>query len=195
MNHRNDSTGRSLMFRQEFDCATAGNSRQAQKSLHRRPPEWQDVPARATSILNSDSRNAKGEMLFRVLGLSSTAEVVYTALLDRPRADLQELVRATELTENEVRKALDDLADLAFLQPSREDPHRLRLISPHIALDLAIRKQEAELARRAQELAASRAAATEAALSYSTAAARTVTGSTEHLDDQFQGVCAALREV
>ncbi|MEV7213500.1 helix-turn-helix transcriptional regulator [Kitasatospora cineracea] len=101
-----------------------------------------------------------------VLGLGPTAEAVYAALLGHPASGVAELVGITGCGEAEVRAALDDLADRAFLRPSRDAPGGLRVVGPEVALDLVVRRQEAELARRAQELAASRAAAAEAVAAY-----------------------------
>ncbi|WBO69546.1 hypothetical protein [Streptomyces camelliae] len=98
-------------------------------------------------------------MVLGVLGLDPVAEAVYAALLQHPKSDLSGLQAVTQLTEAEVRAALDDLADRAFVRPSRDIPGGLRIVSPQIALDLMVRRQEEDLARRAQELAASKAAA------------------------------------
>nr|WP_042372525.1 helix-turn-helix transcriptional regulator [Streptacidiphilus neutrinimicus] len=115
------------------------------------------------------------------LGLEPVAEAVYGALLQHPQADLSELLAATRLPEAAVRAALDDLADLAFVRPSRDTPGGLRVVSPQIALDLMVRRQEAELARRAQELAASKAAAAEAVAAFGSLAPNTAVNGAERL--------------
>ncbi len=79
--------------------------------------------------------------------------------MENPQSDLADVVGVTGLTERQVRGALDELADRAFLRPSRETPGGRRVVSLQVALDLVVHRQEAELARRAQELAASKAAA------------------------------------
>lgn len=101
-----------------------------------------------------------------VLGLSLTAQSVYAALLEQPQAVLADLVDAAGRPEPEVRDALDELAGLTFVRPSREEPGRLRAVSPQVALDLIVRRQEADLARRSHELAESRAAVAEVAAVY-----------------------------
>jgi DNA-binding CsgD family transcriptional regulator/sugar-specific transcriptional regulator TrmB len=120
-------------------------------------------------------------MVLGVLGLGPVTETVYSSLLARPRSDLQDLVRSTGLSERQVRDALDELADLTFVRPSRESTGGLRVISPEVALDLLVRRQEADLARRAQELAASKAAAAEAVAAYGDLAPNTAIGAAERL--------------
>ena len=97
--------------------------------------------------------------MLEVLGLQPIAESIYTVLLDRPGFGVAELVEHLGLSEAEVRAGLDELADLTLLRPSRENPGRLRAVSPELGVDLFLRRQEEELARRAHELAANKAAA------------------------------------
>jgi DNA-binding CsgD family transcriptional regulator/sugar-specific transcriptional regulator TrmB len=116
-----------------------------------------------------------------VLGLGPIAEAVYAALLEHPASGVAELVEVTGCGEAEVRAALDDLADRTFLRPSRDAPGSLRVVGPEVALDLVVRRQEAELAQRAQELAASRAAAAEAVAAYGALAPNRAVDGTERL--------------
>ncbi|MGV4988460.1 hypothetical protein ACWC0C_43415 [Streptomyces sp. NPDC001709] len=58
-------------------------------------------------------------MVLGVLGLEPVVETVYAALLRHPQSNLSDLQAVTDLTEQEVRAALDDLADRAFVRPSR----------------------------------------------------------------------------
>jgi DNA-binding CsgD family transcriptional regulator len=120
-------------------------------------------------------------MVLGVLGLGPVAEIVYSNLLTNPCSNLNDLVQAVGLSERQVREALDELADLAFLRPSRETTGGLRVISPQVALDLLVRRQEADLARRAQELAASKAAAAEAVAAYGNLTPNTAVGAAERL--------------
>jgi DNA-binding CsgD family transcriptional regulator/sugar-specific transcriptional regulator TrmB len=108
-------------------------------------------------------------VMLGALGLSAAAEAVYTAMLKHGDADLMDLVTYTGLTETAVRMALDELADHTFVRPSRRAPGRLRVVSPQVALNLILRMQEADLARRAGEFAAARAAAAAAIAEYSLA--------------------------
>ncbi|MFF5765772.1 LuxR C-terminal-related transcriptional regulator [Streptomyces tanashiensis] len=68
---------------------------------------------------------------------------------------------ATLLTENQVRAALDELGRLMLVRVSRDHPGDLCAVSPQVGLANILRQQEAELARRQAELAASRAVVTE----------------------------------
>ncbi len=91
-----------------------------------------------------------------VLGLSPVAQAVYAAVLGHPGYGVAELTRTLSLTETQVRTACDELADLALLRPSHDTPGLLRAVNPAFALDLVLRRQEAELAHRASELAEER---------------------------------------
>ncbi|WP_432021515.1 TrmB family transcriptional regulator, partial [Streptomyces sp. 1222.5] len=116
-----------------------------------------------------------------VLGLEPETEAVYAALLGCPQSDLSDLLLITQLTESVVRAALDDLVDRSFARPSRDNPGRLRAVSPQVALDLIIRRQEADLARRSQKLAADRAAAAEAMAAYGHLTPNVAANGTERL--------------
>ncbi|GAA1985141.1 hypothetical protein GCM10009838_54120 [Catenulispora subtropica] len=116
-----------------------------------------------------------------MLGLSSTAEAVYTAMLADSSADLEALITATEQDERAVRAGLDELAELAFVRPSRDLPGAFRAIKPEVALDLMMRRQEAELARKTQELAAKKAAAAAAVAEYGRASSGSPDSGTERL--------------
>lgn len=94
-----------------------------------------------------------------ILGLPPEVEAVYVAMLERRQSGLADLVNITGLSEAKVRAALDEMAELTFVRPSQESPSGMRVVSPQVALDVIVRRQEADLARRMQELAASKAAA------------------------------------
>ncbi|WP_344441596.1 LuxR C-terminal-related transcriptional regulator [Kitasatospora nipponensis] len=121
--------------------------------------------------------------MLSVLGLEPETEAVYAALLGCPQADLSDLLAITQLTEPVVRAALDHLVDRSFARPSRDNPDRLRAVSPQVALDMIIRRQEADLARRSQKLAANRAAAAEAMASYGHLTPNVPVNGTERLVD------------
>jgi DNA-binding CsgD family transcriptional regulator len=92
------------------------------------------------------------------LGLSSTAEVVYRAMLDEPMWGVAELVEHTRLTEEDVRGALDALAEVALVHPSRDAPGKLRPANPEVGLAVLLARAEAQVAQRQHEIAATRAA-------------------------------------
>lgn len=101
-----------------------------------------------------------------MLGLDRTAETVYREMLSDPTGGIAELCDRLAMDETEVRDALDRLADLDLLRPSREVPGTLRAVSPQLGLELIVRRQEDELLRRRQELEASKAAAARAIAEY-----------------------------
>ncbi|MBS2964128.1 helix-turn-helix transcriptional regulator [Actinocrinis puniceicyclus] len=88
------------------------------------------------------------------------AQSVYHLMLERPEFGVAQLADATGFTEASVRAALDDLADLMLVRVSREDPNRLRAVSPEVGLADLMRRHEADLAARQAKVAAARAAVT-----------------------------------
>ncbi|MFI5530531.1 LuxR C-terminal-related transcriptional regulator [Kitasatospora sp. NPDC051853] len=104
--------------------------------------------------------------MLELLGLDPTAEAVYRELLAHPEGGLAELCARLALSEPVVRDALDRLADLTLLRASRDRPGQLRPVSPERGLELILRRQEEELARRQQELTLGRAAAARAVAEY-----------------------------
>lgn len=119
--------------------------------------------------------------MLEILGLEPVAQSLYTVLLDRPGLGVAELVDHLGLSESEVRAGLDELADLTLLRPSREAPGRLRAVSPEIGVELFLRRQEEELARRAHALAASKAAAALLVAKYAQEAPKAAADRTERL--------------
>ncbi|MBB1259189.1 TrmB family transcriptional regulator [Streptomyces alkaliterrae] len=90
-------------------------------------------------------------------GLTPVCERVYHAMVQAPHLGVAEIAESLELTESEVRPALDALIDLTLLRVSREEPERLRPVDPQIGLQILISHQEEELARREREIAIMRA--------------------------------------
>lgn len=99
-----------------------------------------------------------GAHVLEELGLTTQAATVYRAMLDHPDFDVAQLVGAAALPERAVRGALDDLADLMLVRESSETRGRMRAIRIEIALADLVRRQEAELAAREADVAATRAA-------------------------------------
>jgi DNA-binding CsgD family transcriptional regulator/sugar-specific transcriptional regulator TrmB len=96
--------------------------------------------------------------MLSALGLGAEAELVYRAMLDQPSFGVAELTSALALSESQVRTALDHLGDLMLVRASREDPGRLRAVDPQVGLADMLLREEAELAARQAQMAASRAA-------------------------------------
>jgi DNA-binding CsgD family transcriptional regulator len=96
--------------------------------------------------------------MLEMLGLDTVANAVYQAMLAEPGFGVAQLCEHLNLSETQVRNALDDLADLSLLRESRQTPGMLRVVSPEIGLEVILRRQEEDLARRQQELAANKSA-------------------------------------
>ncbi|MER6912320.1 helix-turn-helix transcriptional regulator [Streptomyces sp. NPDC000594] len=93
------------------------------------------------------------------LGLSTAAESVYRAMLLHPEAGVAALADAIGDGEEEVRRALDELSELALVRASAENAGRLRVVSPDIGMEILMARRQAEIAAEQQRLEASRAAA------------------------------------
>lgn len=76
------------------------------------------------------------------LGVSRNAERLYRVMLSNPELDLAGLAVLAEMSESEVREALDALADLALVRPSRQSPHRWWPVAPQRAIKMLHRKKE-----------------------------------------------------
>lgn len=105
---------------------------------------------------------AQGESMLELLGLDALGQAVYQEMLAKPDSGVDELCESLHLTEKQVRAALDQLADLALVRASRDRPGMLHAIDPHAGLQAILLRQEEDLARRQQELAAGKAAAAHA---------------------------------
>ncbi|WP_327257145.1 helix-turn-helix transcriptional regulator [Streptomyces sp. NBC_01244] len=104
--------------------------------------------------------------MLEMLGLEPHTENVYRELLADPTGGVAEIGLRLALPEATVRACLDQLADLALVRPSRDEPGALRAVSPERGLELLLRRQEEDLLRRQQELESSKAAAARAVAEY-----------------------------
>ncbi|MFE5945607.1 LuxR C-terminal-related transcriptional regulator [Streptomyces sp. NPDC056480] len=93
------------------------------------------------------------------LGLDGTAEAVYRTMLAHPRHGVHAIAGLLDLTEAEVRRALDTLSELTLVRPSYESRDRMRAVPPALGMEVLMARQQAELAARQQRLEDSRAAA------------------------------------
>lgn len=98
--------------------------------------------------------------MLEALGLSTIAATVYQALLDRPGLGVDGLAGLTDTTPGQVHDCLDELTQLMLVRASSDHPGQLRAVSPEIGLADVLARQEADLAARQAQLAASRAAVT-----------------------------------
>jgi DNA-binding CsgD family transcriptional regulator/sugar-specific transcriptional regulator TrmB len=85
------------------------------------------------------------------LGTDGLSEEIYLAMIADPSLAVSDLVERFGRPEPEIRAGLDQLAHLALLRPSREDPGALRAVHPARGLAILIRRQEQELERKRRE--------------------------------------------
>lgn len=104
--------------------------------------------------------------MFTALGLTTDANDLYQMMLDHPDHGVAELAEVLDWNEHRVRAAIDQLADSSLLQDTEPGGGRLRVISPQLALDSLYTRQQAEVARRQEELTASRVAASQMIAEY-----------------------------
>ncbi|MEU8244295.1 helix-turn-helix transcriptional regulator [Actinoplanes missouriensis] len=90
--------------------------------------------------------------------MTATSESVYRCLLLETGWGVADLAGHLGITEADVREALDCLFDLALLRESTDDPGGIHVVDPDVALGQALAKQQAEVARRQQEVAENQAA-------------------------------------
>ncbi|MFJ2193918.1 LuxR C-terminal-related transcriptional regulator [Kitasatospora sp. NPDC087861] len=98
--------------------------------------------------------------MLEVLGLTAGAAAVYQAMLDHPGYSLEEIATHCALPPVQVHDHLDELSRLTLIRASAERPGQMRAVSPEIGLADILAGQDAELAARQAQLAASRAAVT-----------------------------------
>jgi DNA-binding CsgD family transcriptional regulator/sugar-specific transcriptional regulator TrmB len=97
--------------------------------------------------------------MFDVLGMDATAEVVYREMLAHPKDGVADLTRRLHLTEQTVLTALDTLSELALIRSSAEDPQNFHAVAPHLAADILLARQRAELAAQQKRVQEAQAAA------------------------------------
>ncbi|WP_326806743.1 LuxR C-terminal-related transcriptional regulator [Streptomyces sp. NBC_01775] len=96
--------------------------------------------------------------MLEVLGLSADVEMVYRVTLEHPRAEIEKVARLSGLSECEVRRAFDELADLQLLHRSTKSPDDVQPVSPEVRLTGLLAQHELELSSRQRKLEATRAA-------------------------------------
>ncbi|WDZ85551.1 helix-turn-helix domain-containing protein [Micromonospora cathayae] len=95
--------------------------------------------------------------MFDLIGLSAQHETIYRVMLQRPDLNVAGLAQQLAIPADQVREALDVLADLALI---RLDPGGgpVRAVRPQAGLMALLAKVEAEVAVRQQQVEATRAA-------------------------------------
>jgi DNA-binding CsgD family transcriptional regulator len=105
--------------------------------------------------------------MLQAIGLSTTAETVYQAMLGEPTLGVVGLSERLALPGTTIRAGLDELARFSLVRESFEEPGELRAVAPDVGLALILRRQEEDVARRRHELAISRVTVAEALQEYS----------------------------
>lgn len=98
--------------------------------------------------------------MLQALGLSTDAADVYQAMVDHPGHGVDQLSEVCGLTPSRVHDCLDELGELMLVRASSEHPGQMRAVDPDVGLAEIVARQEADLAARQAQLAASRAAVT-----------------------------------
>jgi DNA-binding CsgD family transcriptional regulator/sugar-specific transcriptional regulator TrmB len=127
------------------------------------------------------------------LGLDSSTEDVYRALLQHSDWGVCDLAKHLGMPEEQVRAAFDLLADMALLRPSQNHPSLFRPVRPEVGLASLLARSEAELQRRQREIADTCAAIAAIALEYEAVRVRD-RGSFERLEG-LDRVRARLEEL
>lgn len=96
--------------------------------------------------------------MLHALGVSSSEERLYRALLSCPHLDVEGLAKVADMSETQAREALDALAALALVRPSRESPHRWWPVAPQRAVEMLLRKKEQAIQQLRHDVEAGRAA-------------------------------------
>ncbi|MFD8492839.1 LuxR C-terminal-related transcriptional regulator [Amycolatopsis sp. NPDC059657] len=93
--------------------------------------------------------------------MDTTAEAVYRAMVVHRDWGVAQLAEYLEMTEEDIRAALDRLADLALVRRSLTHPTRLRPVEPQFGLFALLQSRQAQLHKSQQELAQSHATISE----------------------------------
>ncbi|MGW3989778.1 LuxR C-terminal-related transcriptional regulator [Streptomyces sp. NPDC004830] len=99
--------------------------------------------------------------MLSTLGVDTTSEAVYRAMLDRPGWGVPEMSVHLGLPEAEIHAGLDRLGELRLLRPTFSDSSILRPVSLDVGVQILLARREEEVRRVQEEFAAGRAAALE----------------------------------
>ncbi|MFT9474627.1 helix-turn-helix transcriptional regulator [Streptomyces sp. 11-1-2] len=90
--------------------------------------------------------------MLKKIGLTPDANDLYRAMLKAPRADLQEIANTLDWAPDRASAALEELAELALVRPSRERFGNLRLVDPEVSLRILLQSQEMKLQKLQKNL-------------------------------------------
>lgn len=110
--------------------------------------------------------------MLEVLGIDERTESVYCLMLRRHDWGAAQIAAELKCSEDEVRQALDRLAQLRLLRSSLQDPGSMRAVSPEVGLRLLLQERESELLEQQQQLAAGQTAVLRLVEEYAGAADR-----------------------
>jgi DNA-binding CsgD family transcriptional regulator/sugar-specific transcriptional regulator TrmB len=94
--------------------------------------------------------------MLEAFGVDREVEVVYLALIDHPEAGVKEICQVVDLSEEQVRHALDQLAQLSLIRPMWQSTGTVSLISPDVALGYLVAREQAQLLQHQQQVERSR---------------------------------------
>ncbi|MEU1516077.1 LuxR C-terminal-related transcriptional regulator [Streptomyces sp. NPDC005811] len=100
-------------------------------------------------------------------GMGVDGEAVYSLLLSRPRAGVEDITEELGWSVGRVSAALADLTRLSLVCPSVEEPGKLRLVNPEVGLETLLLSWEEELQAGQAALASSRVRAARMIAEYS----------------------------
>ncbi|MEV6105604.1 helix-turn-helix domain-containing protein [Streptomyces sp. NPDC051940] len=93
-----------------------------------------------------------------LFGLDASAETIYRLMLRHPYMRLPAIATELGLTHEQVRRGLDDLAQMSLVRSSWEEPGALRAVPPQVGLGSLLEAEERDLHARQEQLAARRIA-------------------------------------
>jgi DNA-binding CsgD family transcriptional regulator/sugar-specific transcriptional regulator TrmB len=96
--------------------------------------------------------------MLEALGLTRQSESVYLTMLRHPGTDVADVARRLGIDDQEIRKSLDELAQLSLLRSSHADPGTLRPVDPGAGLPALLARRQAECAAQQQMLDEARTA-------------------------------------
>lgn len=104
--------------------------------------------------------------MYEDYGLDQRALAIYRAILIHHEHDPGQLAERLGLEKAEVASVIERLTKLSLLAPSWERPGTFRAVSPRAGLEMLLRHEQTELARRQQRIEESRTALASVAAEY-----------------------------
>ena len=121
--------------------------------------------------------------MLETFGVSIDSETVYRAMLQHPDQDLQGLAGRLGRCVEEVRAALDELADLALVDSAAPGSGGYCALPPDQAIELLITREEQQLEDRRAQLADSRTSLPDLVHDYVSNRRRLLSSEVELLED------------